>query len=47
MADHIATFVNDFSLDLGNEGRAAIARLLETGAREAGVDLPDLPLFVE
>lgn len=47
MADHIATFVNDFSLDLGEEGRGAITSLLETGAREAGVALPDLPLFVE
>ena len=46
MADHIDTFVNEFSLDLGNEGRDAISRLLRRGADEAGIMLPDFPLFV-
>jgi len=33
---HIKTFVNEYSLDLGESGRAAVAKL-ETMAREAGV----------
>ena len=33
---HIETFVNDYSLDLGDDGRAAVARLNEL-ARQAGV----------
>ena len=35
-ARHIATFVNDFSLDLGETGRAAVAKL-EQHARKAGI----------
>ena len=46
MRSHIATFVNEFSVDLGPEGQAAICHLLEAGARERGVPLPDVPLFV-
>lgn len=45
MAAHIATFVTDFSLDLGQEGQKAIRALLEAGARESGIPLPPLPLF--
>jgi 1,4-dihydroxy-6-naphthoate synthase len=33
---HIATFVNEFSLDLGPEGRAAVA-VLEARAQQAGI----------
>jgi len=37
---HIRTFVNDFSLDLRDEGRAAIRVLLEKAAALAGRSLP-------
>ena len=33
---HIETFVNDYSLDLGEAGRAAVA-VLQERARKAGV----------
>ena len=33
LASHVKMFVNDFSLDLGPEGRAAVARLEEHAAR--------------
>lgn len=46
MAAHIATFVTDFSLDLGAEGQNAIRALLEAGARETGTPLPELPIFI-
>ncbi len=46
MAQHIATFVNDYSLDLGEEGRSAVRRLLEAAARESGMPLQDAPVFV-
>lgn len=45
MEAHINTFVNEFSLDLGDEGRAAILALLRAGAGESGVSLPDRPVF--
>lgn len=35
-SEHIKTYVNDFALDLGDEGRAAIAKLQEM-AKAAGV----------
>ena len=35
LAEHIRTFVNDYSLDLGDRGRAAIRRLADL-ARDAG-----------
>ncbi|MDF7798946.1 1,4-dihydroxy-6-naphthoate synthase [Pontiellaceae bacterium B1224] len=35
-AEHIKTYVNDFTLDLGDEGRAAIAKLQKM-AKEAGI----------
>ena len=47
MSAHIAAFVNDFSLSLGPEGQNAVMTLLEAGAREKGIPLPDLPIFVE
>lgn len=40
IAEHIGLYVNPFSLDLGAEGRAAIATLLARG-RAAGVFPPD------
>jgi len=36
LAEHIRTFVNDYSLDLGDDGRAAVAELQRL-ARKAGV----------
>jgi 1,4-dihydroxy-6-naphthoate synthase len=36
LAKHVDTFVNDYSLDLGDEGMAAV-RVLERRAQEAGV----------
>ena len=47
MADHIATFVNDFSLDLGEEGRNAIMALFRAGAEHAGYPTLTLPVFAE
>ena len=47
MADHIATFVNDFSLDLGEEGRNAIMALFRAGAEHAGYPALTLPVFAE
>lgn len=44
-ASHIRTFVNAFSMELGEEGRAAIRALLEKAATMAGRTLPALPLF--
>ena len=35
-SEHIKTYVNDFTLDLGDEGRAAI-KVLQQMAREAGI----------
>jgi 1,4-dihydroxy-6-naphthoate synthase len=34
MQKHVDTFVNEFSLSLGEEGRAAISRLLELGSQK-------------
>ena len=36
LAEHIRTFVNDYSLDLGDDGRAAVRRLADL-ARDAGL----------
>jgi len=43
---HIETFVTDFSLDLGEEGQAAVTRLLEAAARVEGLSLPGSGLFI-
>ncbi|MDR1490962.1 MAG: 1,4-dihydroxy-6-naphthoate synthase [Desulfovibrio sp.] len=47
MRRHIELFVNDYSMDLGREGREAVLELLRAGTSESDVSLPDLPLFVE
>lgn len=47
MRRHIELFVNEYSMDLGREGRKAVLGLLQAGASESGVSLPDLPVFVE
>ncbi len=38
---HIEMFVTDFSLDLREEGKAAVTRLLEAAARVEGMRLPE------
>lgn len=43
---HIATFVTDFSLELGTAGRAAVGMLVREGARTAGRKTPLPPLFL-
>lgn len=43
---HIATFVNNFSMELGTNGEDAIRILLEKAFETAGRPMPDKPLFV-
>jgi Predicted periplasmic solute-binding protein len=45
LAKHIAAFVNEFSLDLGEEGRFAVERLVARAAELGDVMLPDRPMF--
>ena len=45
MASHIATFANDYSVDLGEDGRLAITALLQAAAKEAGIVLPPSTFF--
>ncbi len=46
LAKHIAAFVNGFSLDLGEEGRFAVERLVTRAAGLRGVGLPGgMPMF--
>jgi 1,4-dihydroxy-6-naphthoate synthase len=42
---HIDTFVNDFTLNLGAEGEAATRLLVQTACRQAGLVFPAEPLF--
>lgn len=42
---HIDMFVNEFSEDVGSDGKRAIRHLLEAAARVHGFRLPDKPLF--
>ncbi len=42
---HIDMFVNEFSVDVGLDGKRAIRHLLEAAARVNGLRLPDKPLF--
>lgn len=44
--EHIATFVNEFSMELGTDGEYAIQLLLEKAFELAGKPMPDLPVFV-
>jgi 1,4-dihydroxy-6-naphthoate synthase len=44
---HIETFVNNFSMELGEAGQDAIRILLEKAFEIAGRPMPDLPLFVQ
>ena len=43
---HIKTFVTEYSRDLGETGRQAIARLVETAAKMQGLRLPEAGLFL-
>ena len=43
---HIKTFVTNFSLDLGGEGRAAIEHLVGRAAELSGKKLPAEGLFL-
>ena len=45
LARHIAAFVNEFSLDLGEEGRFAVERLVAKAAALGGVTLPKKNMF--
>jgi len=45
MSAHIATFVNDFSRDLGDEGRDAVVTLLRTAQKELAAFDPAAPAF--
>lgn len=42
---HIDMFVNDFSLEAGEEGKRSVRYLLEAAARQLNRPLPDLPVF--
>ncbi|MEZ0575319.1 1,4-dihydroxy-6-naphthoate synthase [Halodesulfovibrio aestuarii] len=44
--EHIATFVNEFSMELGADGEYAIQLLLEKAFEISGKPMPDLPIFV-
>lgn len=43
---HIATFVTDFSLELGESGRKAVETLVLQGVRASGGKAPSAPLFL-
>lgn len=47
LATHIATFVNEFSHDLGPEGRDAVESLARRAAEARGLRVPDKPLFFD
>ena len=47
IGEHISTFVNEFSMELGTDGEFAIQTLLEKGFQLAGKPMPTLPMFVE
>jgi 1,4-dihydroxy-6-naphthoate synthase len=45
IGQHIDTFVNEFSLEVGEEGERAIRFLLEAAAKQQGQPLPQKPIF--
>jgi 1,4-dihydroxy-6-naphthoate synthase len=47
MRQHIALYVNDYSIDLGEEGRRAVRTLFERSAAAGLTELPAKPLFVD
>ncbi|MFT4665138.1 MAG: 1,4-dihydroxy-6-naphthoate synthase [Patescibacteria group bacterium] len=46
MQQHIGLYVNEFTVDLGLSGKAAIAQLYEMGKTRLGMTITDLNLFV-
>ena len=46
MNKHVDTFVNEYSLSLGKQGRAAVMKLLETGSRKDLFPNPPAKVFV-
>ncbi|MGV8074900.1 MAG: 1,4-dihydroxy-6-naphthoate synthase [Syntrophobacteraceae bacterium] len=42
---HIDMFVNDFSLEAGEEGKEAVRGLLRAAAHRENTPLPDIPIF--
>jgi len=42
---HIGLYVNDFSLELGTEGEAAVRHLMDRAAQAGVLSPADLPLF--
>lgn len=47
MQQHIQLYVNDYSVDLGEKGRAAIAELFQTAVRQAHLPAFEQPLWIE
>ena len=47
MAAHIAMFVNEFSLDLGPEGRDAVEALVRGAAKVRGIAVSENPMFLD
>jgi 1,4-dihydroxy-6-naphthoate synthase len=47
MYKHIDLYVNDYSIDLGREGRAAVDLLFERAAEAGAISPSRLPLFME
>lgn len=47
MAQHIALYVNDFTLELGSEGRAAIEHLLRSAHQQGLTPPPPASIFIE
>lgn len=46
MLQHVETFVNDFSLSLGDDGRKAVMKLLDMGSKEGLFPVPGIDVFV-
>jgi 1,4-dihydroxy-6-naphthoate synthase len=46
MRQHIELYVNDYSVDLGSEGRRAVALLFERGSATGAIPKPPQSLFV-
>jgi 1,4-dihydroxy-6-naphthoate synthase len=47
IANHIKLYVNDFSVDLGNEGIQAIETLFQRAEQRGIIPCCDLPMFIE
>lgn len=47
MQQHIGLYVNDYTVDLGPGGKAAITKLYEMGKTKLGMDITSFNLFVD